>query len=677
MEVKPPVNILMVDDEPANLLALEAILTPLGANLVLAHSGPEALKHVLSTDFAAILLDVRMPGMTGFEVATLIRNRPRSSSIPIIFLTAYSDSEEISEEAYSLGAVDFLTKPVKASAVRAKVAVFVDLHRKTQELQFLEAERHAALIQAKDERIRLIFENAREYAFIGTDPAGLIREWQAGARAITGWEVEEVVGKSLSMIYSAEDRAAGKFESDLALARSTGNAREKRWREGRDKPFFADGVVIPLYDNAKQLQGYATIFRDATAEHVAEEKAKTALRLLEASEERLRLATWAGGLAVWTWFPHSDEMVWEIESHTALFGRDSPPPRSRSELLSQVDDRDAEAMLEVLAMAMQSDKPFLFQARLIERGQEDLGRWVELTGKAHAGPGGGRDFLLGTIAEITERKLAEQKLAQLAGNLAEVDRLKTEFLATAAHELRNPLAPLTTGLNLLEVSSDDPALIGRVRPMLQRQVKLMARLIDDLLDVGRINGNKLELKKEHVAVQTVIQHALESSRPLIDAAGHEVCLNLPEDETLLHVDPVRVAQVLNNIINNAAKYTPPGGRISIGTVLLGPMLGIEVIDNGVGIAPSAIANVFTMFNQVDEQLHRAQGGLGIGLALARNLVELHEGRLEVRSDGAGTGSTFVVWLPLACTSSVSMERIPARKRARSQGPTRTSAMMRP
>lgn len=295
----------------------------------------------------------------------------------------------------------------------------------------------------------------------------------------------------------------------------------------------------------------------------------------------------------------------------------------------------------------QSDA-FYFQGRLLTSGGATAHRWIELTGKHHAGGGHGNkgDRLFGTIANVTERKLAEQKLNELATNLAEIDRRKTEFLATAAHELRNPLAPLTTGLTLLEASGDSVSTLQRVRPMMQRQIGIMTRLIDDLLDVGRINGNKLELKKENVDIATIVQNALETSRPFIDAASHEITLSLEAGNTTLYVDPVRTAQVLNNLINNAAKYTPPGGRIHIGAFLRGQMMGIEVSDNGVGIPESAIASLFTMFNQVEAQLHRAQGGLGIGLALARRLVELHDGNLEVRSDGIDKGSTFIVWLPV-------------------------------
>lgn len=342
MQSKTPVKILLVDDEPANLLALEVVLAPLGATLVSAGSGQEALKEVLSADFAAILLDVRMPGMSGFEVASMIRDRQKSSNTPILFLTAYDDSGRMIEEAYSLGAVDFLTKPINPIVVRAKVGFFVELYRKTEELRELQEQRHAALLDAKEERIRLILDNAREYAFIGTDPTGLITEWQAGAVEITGWNAQDVIGKSLSLIYTPEDRTAKRFDAALADARAKGSVYDKRWHQGRGgKAFYADGVVIPLHDRAGSLQGFAKIFRDTTVEHEAAEKANRTVALLHESEERLRLATAAGGLGVWTWFPESDVMNWEVDSHRALGHALEVPPATLQALLGLINTDDA------------------------------------------------------------------------------------------------------------------------------------------------------------------------------------------------------------------------------------------------------------------------------------------------------------------------------------------------
>lgn len=222
--------------------------------------------------------------------------------------------------------------------------------------------------------------------------------------------------------------------------------------------------------------------------------------------------------------------------------------------------------------------------------------------------------------------------------------MKNEFLATLAHELRNPLAPIRTGLEVLRrAPPGDP--VTRTLDMMERQVTHLVRLIDDLLDVSRITRGKLELRKQKVPLSLLLSNAVESSRPLVDAGKHTLTISEPDEVITLNVDPTRIAQVVSNLLNNAAKYTPKGGTIALTARHKDDTIQIEVKDNGIGLSPEMLTKVFDMFSQVEPSMTRSQGGLGIGLTLARRLAEMHNGTVEALSAGPGCGSTFTVTLP--------------------------------
>lgn len=248
-----------------------------------------------------------------------------------------------------------------------------------------------------------------------------------------------------------------------------------------------------------------------------------------------------------------------------------------------------------------------------------------------------------------ERKVRERtdELAQANAQLRDTDRRKDEFLALLAHELRNPLAPMRNALEIMSLAADNPAAVERARAMLDRQVNQMVRLIEDLLDVSRITTGKLRVHLERVQLGEVIETALEMSRPLIDKAKLTLTTDLPAEPVALKADRVRLAQVFSNLLNNAAKYTEAGGRVTLAVTCGGGWVAAAVADTGVGIPAEVMPRVFELFTQVDKHLNRAQGGLGIGLALVKRLVELHGGSVTAHSDGPGKGTTFTVKLPLA------------------------------
>jgi signal transduction histidine kinase len=397
----PRVSILLVDDQPRNLLALEAILQDLGQNLVTAPSGDEALRRLLTEDFAVILLDLQTQGLSGFETARLIRGRERSRSTPIIFLTAFESPDFPVAEAYRLGVVDYLIKPIVPEILRAKVAAFVELHQKTERLRQLER---------------------REY----------------------------------------ERRLAEEMQ---------------RWQ--------------------------------------------------------------------------------------------------------------------------------------VERLQEEAAR---------------------------ER--------QRAAELAEADRRKDEFLALLGHELRNPLAPIRNALQILRYRGEDPTTRDWARGLMERQVAHLTRLVDDLLEVNRIARGKVKLEPRRLDLAALVRDTVQDHRPALEGAGLAVRLDVPEGPVWVMGDPTRLAQVLGNLLNNAAKFTEAGG-VTVRLTTGGGRAEVLVRDTGIGIEPEMLPRVFEPFAQAEAGLSRSRGGLGLGLALVKRFAERLGGGVRAASAGRGQGAEIAFWLPLA------------------------------
>ncbi len=416
--VEAPVKILLVDDQPGRLLTYRAILEPLGEELVEANSGVEALKRLMEDDYALILLDVNMPGMDGFETASMIHQHPRFEQTPIIFVTAVNVTDMDRLRGYKLGAVDYVMVPVIPEILRSKVVVLAELHRKRLELEST----NAKLAAAND---ALQAEQARE---------------------------------------------------------------------------------------------------------------------LELLNESLRKANVALGA-----------------QNVALHG------------------------------------------------------------------------------EIAERSRVEQLLR-------EADRRKDEFLATLAHELRNPLAPLQNALSIRRLS--DPDVDDPLQDLMERQLALLVRLIDDLLDIARISQAKLTLRKHPTSLQEIIDSAVEIARPSIEQGEHELVVALPAEPVHLVADQARLSQVFANLLNNAAKYSEPRGHIELSASVGEGGVEVQVRDAGIGLEPDQVNSIFEMFSQVETTVDRTHGGLGIGLTLVRRLTEMHDGRVTVASEGLGHGATFVVTWPL-------------------------------
>ena len=269
----------------------------------------------------------------------------------------------------------------------------------------------------------------------------------------------------------------------------------------------------------------------------------------------------------------------------------------------------------------------------------------------------------GTTRDITDRNAAEQSIREQAQRLAESDLVKDEFLATLSHELRNPLAPLRNSIEVLRRTGGGHEPQASIHAMMERQVNYLVRLVDDLLEVSRISRGTLSLRHERIGLDTVVRSAVETIEPLLTAAGHTLVVELPDEAIELAGDPVRLAQILANLLNNAAKYTPQQGHIVLSVTREGDMAVVRVRDNGIGITAELMPRIFDMFTRGDRDSAHNQGGLGIGLALSRQLAVMHNGSLEARSDGPGKGSELILRLPLASCLVKDAAAKPAEQRS--------------
>jgi PAS domain S-box-containing protein len=365
-------------------------------------------------------------------------------------------------------------------------------------------------------------------------------------------------------------------------------------------------------------------------------------RILVASEERLRIALDAGRMGTWE-LDEVSEACHVDEVQCALLGL----PRGTGSVsfarligLSHPEDLDTVrgAIARALARTNGEMVDYAFEFRIVREADRQV-RWLLVRGRTIATTDG-PPRRIGVSADITERKVAEEALQQ-------ADRRKNAFLATLAHELRNPLAPIRNAVELLRLTGLREGDHRRATDVIDRQTRALTRLVDDLLDISRITQNRLELRREPATLNAVAENAVEASRPLIDAAGHNLQLDMPDEPIVLLADVTRLAQVISNLLNNAARYSDGPGTIRLAVRREQEEAVITVKDSGIGIAPSMLGRVFDMFVQVDHAPERGRGGLGVGLSLSRQLVEMHAGTIIARSEGVGRGSEFEIRLPIS------------------------------
>ena len=492
-----------------------------------------------------------------------------------------------------------------------------------------ERKQFAALVHASSDFIsvagldqRGVYVNRAGQQLVGLEPG------QVGSIKVLDFFPETERGRILSLIANSE---------------GGGDVVVDTWFQ-----HLQSGQLIPvswsflrLRDPSGNVSGYATVTRDLTERNKAED-------LLRASEERRRLALDAAELGMWHVDPTTRVTTTDAR-YRAIFGT-TEEWTDYLQAVAVIHPDDQSAVLEAVAAAtrLEDPPPYAIEYRIVH--PDGSLRWVLAKGRSTidgTGPTRRVASFDGTVADITDRKLGEEEREQLVARLQEQDQRKDEFLATLAHELRNPLAPIRNGLQIMRLAKGDPQTTERVRSMMERQLGQMVHLIDDLLDLSRISRGKIDLRKVRIELARAIEQAIEASRPAIEQADHELLIEIPPDPIYVDADLTRLTQVFSNLLNNAAKYTERGGRIRLCVEHLGAEAVVSVTDNGIGIPTHMLAHVFEMFTQVESHLERSQGGLGVGLSIVQRLIQMHGGSVEARSDGNGRGSEFVVRLPVA------------------------------
>jgi signal transduction histidine kinase/response regulator RpfG family c-di-GMP phosphodiesterase len=602
----PQVNILMVDDNESNLLALETILQGGDRNLVRAASGDEALQYLLHNDVAVILLDVRMPGISGLETAELIRGRKTTRDVPIIFLTAFdtADKEDLSK-GYALGAVDYIIKPLDPDALKSKVAVFAELYKKTEQVKHQAALLHEKNIQLENanfQRLGKLVELGQRLT-AERDPDPLLQVFCDAARDILGsrnayvrimepdgTSVRYFVGDTIDVETAARDGIEQIDENVLTgfssksrpiRVSSRSNTRKKLLQ---NHPGINSLLSAPLFLSG-QPAGWLYLVDKLDADEFSE------------ADERLAL-TLAGQLAV---AYENARLYAEARNHA-------------KELLAEVTER--KQAQEEKDRLLLSEKAARLEAEKAQRLSTDL-----------------------LLREEEARADAEA-----------ANRLKDEFLATVSHELRTPLNSILGWAQLMRIDRLDGDASTRALQTIERNTKALAQIIDDLLDVSRIITGKLRLSVQPIELAPVVEAALDAIRPAMDAKNIRLEVSIDSDPTVVSGDPSRLQQVVWNILSNAIKFTPSNGSVQVKLERDGQTALITVTDSGEGISEGFLPHVFDRFRQADSTLTRLHGGLGLGLAIVRHLIEMHGGSVAASSSGRGTGSTFTVSLPLLTAS---------------------------
>lgn len=594
-----PINVLMVDDRNENLIALEAILsgTELDGeelNLVRAESGVEALRKLLDMEFAVILLDVQMPGLDGYETASIIRQRERTKYTPIIFVTAINTSDINVARGYSLGAVDYISKPFSPDVLRSKVGVFVDLYRKTLEIRqmaertqrqaellrksndelaktnkvmgglYRELERKTDELEVERDFIDTIIETVGSYIVIFDKEGSLVR-FNRASEELTGYGVEELRGKKAWEIAVIEEDAAKVRDAFDQLQNGAESVRiDMRLKTKTDEERLVSMTFTALSDEFGIPVTIIASGIDITERWRAEEKIR---RVNEELEERVRERT--------------------------------------SQLLTSNHE--------------------------LER-------------------------------EVAERRKAEAALQHAKTQAEEANSAKDRFLAVLSHELRTPLTPVLAIVQMLHEDSDVSDETRTWLDTIQRNIQLEARLIDDLLDLTRISNGKVQIAKKKIALHNVVSDAIGTCQQDVHRKKLRLDVKFGTMNDWTEGDPARLQQVFWNLLKNAVKFTPEGGVVKVHTMIEGDNVVCSIRDTGIGIPPENLPRVFEPFDQGEESITKQFGGLGLGLAISRALVEQHGGTISARSEGRGHGAEFRVSLPLSTVQSAAPEKPKEPKR---------------
>jgi len=605
MPTEPPVNILLVDDHPENLLALEAMLEPLGQNLVMAASGAEALKCLLRLDFAVILLDVQMPGMDGFETAELIRGRELSKHTPIIFLTALNTNDTHISRGYQVGAVDYLLKPIVPEMLLSKVAVFVDLCQKTTKIEGqageLEATVHALELQI-EERIRTetALRKARDQLEqrVRERTAGLAQANQALRAEIAERERAE---QALRFLAEASSFLAEPIEYEERLSKVVRLA----------VPTIADWCVIDVFEENGELRRVAIAAIDSESE------------------------------------AHEHELL-------QRYPFDTEPPGGEPQVLQTRQPELHPQIPDELLVASARDQTHLAMLRArglkscISLPLEARGRILgALTIATAASDRRYSRADLPLVEDLGRRVAVAIDNARLYRAAQESIRMRDIFLSVAAHELRTPLTSLLGYTQLVERrAARDSTIADRDRQALRvvaDQAMRLSKMVTSLLDISRLQLGQLSIEPVPLDLGELAERLVRETRPLL--FQHTIEYIGAAEPALISGDELRLEQALQNLIQNAVKYSPDGGAITVRVEYDDSKAAVSVTDAGIGIPPEALPRLFHRFYRAPNVDPQHISGLGVGLYVVKEIVALHGGTIDVSSE-VGAGSTFLFTIPL-------------------------------
>lgn len=430
-------------------------------------------------------------------------------------------------------------------------------------------------------------------------------------------------------------------------------------RHGYDEPVWFTFSYSPVRDETGRVAGMYCACVETTEQVLAD-------RYRNEENERFRtLFDQAPGFMA---ILRGPEYVFDLtnQAYSQLVGHREILGKPAREALPEVVDQ---GFIDLLTQVYTTGQAYVGRAISVKLQREPDGpleeRFLDFVYQPIHDARGGVSGIFAEGSDVTEHQRAQEELRQLAANLSRANQRQSEFLATLAHELRNPLAPLRTGLDLMRIAADNPAAASKSREMMQRQLDQLVHLVNDLLDVARISTGKIEPKKADVLLKDIVLSAVETTLPGIEAKRQQLALQVPDEAICLHADANRMAQVVGNLLTNARKYTPEGGSIHLSVRREGGEAVLVVSDDGIGIPAESLPHVFDLFTQVAHGSEQSQGGLGIGLSLVKRLTEVHGGRVDVASDGPGRGATFTVRLPLAPTEP---QTAPAAREQARAGP---------
>jgi PAS domain S-box-containing protein len=491
---------------------------------------------------------------------------------------------------------------------------------------------------------RLMAEEIKEVAVFFLDTRGIITVWTRGAEEMKGFNAQDAIGSHLRMLYTPEDRERGRPEHNLGEAEKHGFYREETWRQRKDGTvFWARITLTALRDADGRLVGFSKITVDLTDHKMLE-------RCIKERQETQRILRTANA-GMWTWHPAMNEI--EVSSNfLGLLGQpdaDTTMPLDR--WLEYVDEQDRSRVAAAFDQARNTSTqvPMVMDTRMCR--QDGTCRWFHIHADWFRESEDKPFALSGVNVDIDNLKTAEDELRRAIQKLRDTDARKDEFLAMLAHELRNPLAPIRSAAELLKRVRLGDAQLQKTSDIIARQVEHMTSLVDDLLDVSRVTRGIANLEQTPMDVRVIVRDAVEQVDPLVRSRRHHLAVHLAPASASVLGDHKRLVQILANLLNNAAKYTPEGGHIELRTEVRNDEVSLIVSDNGIGMEPELAHRAFELFAQAERSPDRSSGGLGLGLALVKSLAELHGGRVACFSEGPGRGSRFTVTFPLVQPSS--------------------------